>query len=394
MRFSTLLFAASALVAPAIAQTWTDCNPLNKTCPDNPALGMHHNFVFNKSSTVTDSFNITRAPIEYGDNGAEFTIKKRKDSPTIQSFFYIFFGSVSVVMKAAPGKGVISSIVLQSEDLDEIDWEFMGGNATHAETNYFGKGNTTSFDRAIYYPVEKDVRENFHNYTIDWTAERLIWMIDGKVIRTLPFGEAYGGKNYPQTPVTVRLGIWAGGDPDFPQGTIDWAGGLTDFSKGPYTMYVKSADVKDYSTGKAYHWADRSGSWQSIKSIAYVNRSLSIPLSMNEYLTVQIVVTLLPPRKSSSPKNPTFQSPRNSKPFPKTQRWVSISAPAPERPSSSLYSSSFVSAGALPAAKSATLIIRRSRKSGKTPMPIRLSYGRRVWAGGITGSLRTKAMMP
>ncbi|RDL36425.1 Uncharacterized protein BP5553_05777 [Venustampulla echinocandica] len=268
MRFSTLLFAASVLVAPTVAQTWTDCNPLNATCPDNPALGMHHNFVFNKSSTVTNSFNITAGKLEYGNNGAEFTINKRKDSPTIQSKFYIFFGSVSVVMKAATGQGIISSIVLQSEDLDEVDWEFMGGNATHAETNYFGKGNTTSFDRAVYYPVDTDVRENFHNYTVDWTAERLIWMIDGKIVRTLPFAEANKGHNYPQTPVTVRLGIWSGGDTSFPQGTIDWAGGLTDFSKGPYTMYVKSADVKDYSTGSAYHWGDRSGSWQSIKALA------------------------------------------------------------------------------------------------------------------------------
>lgn len=37
--------------------------------------------------------------------------------------FYIFFGTVSVVMKASPGPGICSSIVLLSDDLDEIDWE-------------------------------------------------------------------------------------------------------------------------------------------------------------------------------------------------------------------------------------------------------------------------------
>ena len=76
----------------------------------------------------------------YGAQGTEFTINKRGDSPTIQSEWYIMFGSVSVIMQAATGQGIISSIVLESDDLDEIDWEFMGGNATHAETNYFGKG--------------------------------------------------------------------------------------------------------------------------------------------------------------------------------------------------------------------------------------------------------------
>lgn len=175
-----------------------------------------------------------------------------------------------MILKAASGQGVISSIVLESDDLDEIDWEFMGGNGTHAETNYFGKGNQTSFDRAIYYPVSSDLRENFHNYTLDWTAERLQWLIDGQVVRTLPYAAALNGTNYPQTPMTVRMGIWAGGDPGNNNGTIEWAGGLTDYTKGPYTMNIKSAQVTDYSSGKEYNWSDKSGGWQSIKSIAYV----------------------------------------------------------------------------------------------------------------------------
>jgi len=238
-------------------------------CPNDPGFGLNHNFVFNTSRTVTDSFNITSGTLNYtSNNGAEFTINKRYDSPTIQSYFYIFWGSVSIIMKAATGQGVISSIVLQSECLDEVDWEFMGGNSTHAQTNYFGKGNQTTFDRAVYYPVDTDVRENFHNYTINWTKEKLDWYIDGVIVRSLPFNGANGGKNYPQTPMTVRLGVWAGGDPDNSNGTIEWAGGLTDFTKGPYTMAVQSAHVQDYSTGSEYEWTDRSGSWQSIKSIA------------------------------------------------------------------------------------------------------------------------------
>ncbi|KAF4624498.1 hypothetical protein G7Y89_g13672 [Cudoniella acicularis] len=271
MRFGSLLLGASALLTtPVLAQTFTNCNPLNVSlsCPNDPALGLNHTFIFNSSTTVTESYNVTAGSIAYGSNGAEFTVAKRGDSPTIQSKFYIFFGSVSVIMRAATGQGIISSIVLESDDLDEIDWEFMGGNDTFAETNYFGKGNTTSYDRAIYYPVSSDVRENFHNYTVDWTAERLNWMIDGNVVRTLEFADANGGKDYPQTPMTLRLGIWAGGDPSEPNGTIEWAGGLTDFTKAPFTMYVQSAQVNDYSTGAEYEWTDHTGDWQSIKVIA------------------------------------------------------------------------------------------------------------------------------
>lgn len=259
-----------ATISPILAQTFTDCNPLNAslTCPNDAALGMDYNFYFNTSSTVTNSWNITAGSLVYGASGTEFTVAKKGDSPTIQSQFYIFFGSVSVVMKAATGQGIISSIVLESDDLDEVDWEFMGGNATFAETNYFGKGNTTSFDRAIYYPVSSDVRENFHNYTVVWTSDKLEWLIDGTLVRTLEYADANGGKNYPQTPMTVRMGIWAGGDSEESNGTIEWAGGVTDYSKGPYTMYVQSAQINDFSTGSAYVYSDHSGSFESIKTLA------------------------------------------------------------------------------------------------------------------------------
>jgi beta-glucanase (GH16 family) len=64
------------------------------------------------------------------------------------------------------------------------------------------------------------------------------------------------------------MGIWAGGDSGNSPGTIEWAGGLTNYSQGPYTMYVQSAQVNDYSTGSAYEYTDKSGSWQSIKTIS------------------------------------------------------------------------------------------------------------------------------
>jgi len=171
------------------------------------------------------------------------------------------------MMRAATGQGVISSIVLESDDLDEVDWELMGGNTTHAETNYFGKGNTTAYDRAIYYPVSSP-QADFHNYTVDWTADRIEWMIDSVLVRTLEYADANGGKNFPQTPMTVRMGIWAGGDPSNAPGTIEWAGGLTNYADGPYTMYVQSATVNDYSTGSAYEYSDHTGDWQSIKVIS------------------------------------------------------------------------------------------------------------------------------
>lgn len=54
--------------------------------------------------------------------GAEFKIAAQGDAPTIASDFYIFFGHVDVKMKAANGTGIISTWIMESDDLDEIDW--------------------------------------------------------------------------------------------------------------------------------------------------------------------------------------------------------------------------------------------------------------------------------
>ena len=256
----------ASLLSSTLAQTFTSCNPLNGTgCPLDTALG-RANYSINFENEVMTSrvWNTTAGSISYGDLGAEFTIQQRGDSPTVQTNFYLFFGQVEVIMRAATGQGIISSIVLESDDLDEVDWEFMGGNSSFVETNYFGKGNTTLFDRAIYYPVDNP-QQNYHNYTTQWTSEKLEWFVDGQLVRTLMYADANGGKNYPQTPMNLRLGIWAGGDPKQPNGTIEWAGGLTDYNNCPFTMYVQSLRVTDFSRGTQYKYGDTSGDWQSIQ---------------------------------------------------------------------------------------------------------------------------------
>ena len=62
------------------------------------------------------------SPLSIDGNGAIFTITKDSQAPLIKSKKYIFFGKVEVTMKAAPGRGIVTSIVLESDDRDEIDW--------------------------------------------------------------------------------------------------------------------------------------------------------------------------------------------------------------------------------------------------------------------------------
>ncbi|EEP80163.1 conserved hypothetical protein [Uncinocarpus reesii 1704] len=261
-----LLALIAGLISPTIAQTWTECNPLERDdCRPNPALGTNYTYDFTGLLNPA-VWNTTAGEVINGKKGGEFTIRERLQSPTIQSHFYIFFGRLEVHMKAATGQGIVSSVVIQSEDLDEIDWEWVGSEQGSVQTNYFGKGNDTTFDRGKKHDVN-DPMHSIHNYTILWTAEKLEWWVDENLIRTLKYEEAEGGKFYPQTPSTVRLGIWPAGDEGNRAGTIEWAGGKVDYSNGPYTMIVERLMVEDFHKGKEYVYGDNSGDWQSIKVI-------------------------------------------------------------------------------------------------------------------------------
>ena len=189
--------------------------------------------------------------------------------------FYIFFGRVDVTMKAAPGQGIVSSVVLESDDLDEIDWEWLGGDTTQVQTNFFGKGNTTTYDRGGFSSVSSP-QDTFHTYTIDWNEERIEWIIDGSTVRTVTYDDpvALGGKNYPQTPMRVKLGSWCGGCAKA-EATVEWAGGKTTFDNAPYIMYVKSVEITNNNPAKAYKYGDKSGSYESIKLLDTDNSNLS-----------------------------------------------------------------------------------------------------------------------
>lgn len=250
------------------AQTFTDCNPLEKECPADPAFGTEHTWYLN-SSLNDNIWEVTTGELDYTDDGAEFSIKERLQSPTLQSKFYIFFGTVESHVKMAKGGGIITSVVLQSDDLDEIDWEWVGYNTTGVQSNYYGKGNDSSYDRGGYHYVPNADTE-FHNYTTYWTQEKIEWWIDSELVRTLNCEDALEGKNFPQTPSNVRFGIWPAGDKKNPQGTIDWAGGTVDYDAGPYTMVVEKVRVHDFTSGKQYEYTDNSGDWESINVVKYV----------------------------------------------------------------------------------------------------------------------------
>lgn len=260
VRAAAALASAAFFIAPVAAQTFSNCNPtLRSDCPPDSALGRSVNIDFTSES---DSFTPQGNPT-YGDDGVSFTVAKSGDSPLVTSKWYIMFGKVEVSLKAAPGAGIVSSFVMQSDTLDEIDWEWLGAAPDEVQTNYFSQGRTTTYNRGAFH-ADQGSQSGFKTYTIEWTSDQIVWQIDGTTVRILEAAAANG--EYPQTPMQIKLGAWSGGDPANEQGTIEWARGPTDYSAGPFSMVVKSLKVSDYSTGNQYVYGDQSGTWGSIKS--------------------------------------------------------------------------------------------------------------------------------
>ncbi|GAB1203584.1 concanavalin A-like lectin/glucanase domain-containing protein [Aspergillus pseudonomiae] len=266
---SALKWSATAVALVAqlcTAQTYTSCNPLKKTCPADAGLANSTLYTdFTSGESAFKYWNTTAGTVSSTSLGAEFSIDEQGDAPTIESEFYIFFGYVEMKMRAANGTGIVSTLVIESDDLDEIDWEQVSSYDNQIQTNYFGKGNTTSYDRATTVTVSTP-EETFHTYAINWTSSKIEWLVDGSVVRTLNYADALDGENFPQTPSRIKIGIWAGGDPDNEEGTIEWAGGETDYDDSPFTMYVESIKVINYNPAKSYTYTDKTGSYTSIKA--------------------------------------------------------------------------------------------------------------------------------
>lgn len=94
---------------------------VSETCPADTGLNKYRlNTDFTAGSL--GRWNTTAGTVTTTDLGAKFTINEQGDAPTIESEFYIFFGHVDVKMRTANGTGIVSTWILESDDLDEIDW--------------------------------------------------------------------------------------------------------------------------------------------------------------------------------------------------------------------------------------------------------------------------------
>lgn len=118
---------------------------------------------------------------------------------------FYHYGTFEVRMKAAKQKGIVSSFFTYTgsydrQPWDEIDIEFLGRDTTVVQFNYFtnGRGNHEYFDDLGF-----DASEDFHDYKIVWSKEKIEWYVDGVLKCT-------STKDIPTHPQRIMMNLWAG----------------------------------------------------------------------------------------------------------------------------------------------------------------------------------------
>lgn len=85
-------------------------------------------------------------PMVYGDESVLLTMAEDTVGTLLTSAYYIWYGKVSVTMQSSAGAGVVSAFILQSDVRDELDFEFVGADLQHVQSNWYWQGvlNCTS----------------------------------------------------------------------------------------------------------------------------------------------------------------------------------------------------------------------------------------------------------
>ncbi|KAL7960693.1 glycoside hydrolase family 16 protein [Trichoderma compactum] len=299
--FHWLLILSIHLALPVLAslKDLSQCDPLKKDahCPPDPGFASKTSFDFTKATwndqftsfwTVDSSTQQDKRQLTFNNTdgeGASFNIWQDSQAPTLTSNKYLLFGKVSVEVQAVKGPGIITAIVLKSDSGDEIDWELLGAFENQAQTNYFYDGQPLFNTYNTTYHLDTSSFASTQKYGIEWTPTNLSFSINNIIRKSWHIGDIPAYK-WPQTPMQVKLGIWAVSNSSDP-GTVVWAGGLPnwtshDADKNPYSAYFKTVELEDYTGGcnetakganVEYLYDERTTGWQDIEIKGCVKRS-------------------------------------------------------------------------------------------------------------------------
>jgi len=221
----------------------------------------------------------TGKPVVYND-AILLTMAQDTVGTLLESSHYVWYGKICAKMTTSGGQGVVTAFIMMSGVRDEIDFEFIGADLQHAQSNYYSQG-VTNYHNELNLTVS-NTNENVHEYCVDWKPDNLTWSIDGNDMRTINRADTWNATSnrfdYPQTPSRIMLSLWPAGLPSNDAGTIAWAGGEISWTSpfmqnGYYYAMVEEVTVDCYDPpqmaqikgSKSYKYTDTAGTNNTVQ---------------------------------------------------------------------------------------------------------------------------------
>jgi beta-glucanase (GH16 family) len=139
------------------------------------------------------------------------------------------YGRYEVVMRAAAARGAVATFFVHTggfagDPHDEVDFELLGRSTRSIHTNFFASGRDSAQDAELWF----DAAEGDHLYSFEWLPGRIVWAVDGVVIREVT--EATPGVTIPTSTGRVIASLWVAnrqvvewvGEPDFTEATAEY----------------------------------------------------------------------------------------------------------------------------------------------------------------------------
>ena len=174
--------------------------PLSDTFPGNLA-------VFHPDNIVYDQRGTTLLCVD------KASVVRRFRSGSLGSKDPHLYGRFEVEMKAARGPGLVTGFFLHRyQPRQEIDIEILGNNPTRMLVNVFFNPGDPGTDFSFGYrgtpqlvDLGFDASVEFHNYTIEWTFDRIWWLVDGRVVHKRA---RWDPTPIPHLPLHVHVNLW------------------------------------------------------------------------------------------------------------------------------------------------------------------------------------------
>lgn len=201
---SSFVIVASSILFPAILFI-TALPKVSCAAPVTPAANFFQDFLITWSPQQVKIIN--------DGQQLQLTLDSYSGSGFASKDQYLF-GNIDMQIKLVPGDsaGTVTAYYLSSSSTnhDELDFEFLGnvsGEPYILQTNVFA-GGIGQREQRIY--LWFDPTADFHTYSVSWSKETVVFLVDGKAIRVFPNNERFGMQYPNKQPMAVYSSIWNG----------------------------------------------------------------------------------------------------------------------------------------------------------------------------------------